>query len=410
MTPLALVLWSALGLVGYAYAGYPAVVLALARLRANPTRRGPVTPAMTVVIAVHNEEAHIAAKIENCLALAYPPDRLDLVVVSDGSVDRTATIVSDYAARFPGRVALVSVPRRRGKAAALGAGVARASGEIVLLADARQQLDPGVANALASNFADAAVGAVSGELILRSAGGDGQGESLGLYWRYEKAIRLAESRWGSSMGYTGAVSAIRRDLFDPLPDDTLVDDLVVPLRLIAKGYRVVFEPRAIAYDTTSVVPGREFARKVRTLAGVLQTCFSARALVGRLPMRVWWQLLSHKLLRLVVPYLLVIIFLATALLHGPVYRVALAVQIALYALGFAGLVVPGGIARSRLFAVPSTFLLLNGAAVVAAFRYAVGNRLDLWRTAPDPPEAGARPGGEPANLRRATPPKRERVG
>jgi poly-beta-1,6-N-acetyl-D-glucosamine synthase len=380
MTPLEIAFWAALGLTAYAYLGYPGIVLLLARVRPHPVRCAPVMPTMTVVIAAHNEEHHIAAKIENCLALAYPADRLDLVVVSDGSSDGTETIVADYAARFPGRIALITRPRQHGKATALNAGVAQATGDIVLFADARQQFDLGVARALAENFADPAVGAVSGELILRSQGRAGQGEGLGLYWRYEKAIRQAESLWGSSMGYTGALSAVRRSLFESLPKDTLLDDLVTPLRVIARRHRVVFEPRARAYDVISARPALEFARKVRTLAGVLQTCLNVRTLIGGLPARVWWQLLSHKLLRLFVPYLLVIVLVANAFLVGPAYRTTLLVQVVLYALGLAGLLLPGRLGRSRVFGVPATFLLLNSAAVVATFRYATGNRLDLWRT------------------------------
>jgi poly-beta-1,6-N-acetyl-D-glucosamine synthase len=381
MTSIEVVFWVSLSVLAYAYAGYPAIVLALGRFRAHPTRHAPETPTITVVIAAHNEERAIAGKIENCLGLAYPPDRLNLVVVSDGSTDRTATIVGGYATRIPERVTLVSLLHRRGKAHALNVGVARASGEIVLFADARQHFDAQVARALTQNFADSAVGAVSGELMLRSAGRDGQGEGLGLYWRYEKAIRQAESRWGSTMGYTGAVSAVRRSLFDPLAEDTLVDDLVTPLRLIAKGYRVVFEPRARAYDTISALPGREFARKVRTLAGVLQTCLNVRTLVGHLPPWAWWQLVSHKLLRLLVPYLLVVALVASALVPGRGYRAMLLAQVTLYALGVAGLALPGRWRRSRILALPATFLLLNSAAVVAAFRYMIGGRLDLWRAA-----------------------------
>jgi cellulose synthase/poly-beta-1,6-N-acetylglucosamine synthase-like glycosyltransferase len=379
VAPLDIAFWTALGLVGYVYGGYPAIVCLLSRLSPRPIRRGPATPTITIVITAHNEERHIAAKIENCLALAYPADRLNLAVVSDGSTDRTAAVVGNYASRFPGRIALITLPRRRGKATALNVGVARASGDIVLFADARQQFDPEVATALIQNFADPAVGAVSGELILRSPGGNGQGEGLGLYWRYEKEIRKAESGWGSSMGYTGAVSAIRRSLFEPLAEETLLDDLVTPLRVIARQYRVVFEPRARAYDTVSAAPGQEFGRKVRTLAGVLQTCLNVRTLIGPLPARVWWQLLSHKLLRLFVPYLLMIALVVNAFLVGPVYRTTLLVQVLLYALGLAGLLLSGRLGRSWAVALPATFLLLNSAAVVAAFRYAAGSRLDLWR-------------------------------
>src|SRR5262249_14471415 len=226
--------------------------------------------------------------------------------------------------------------------------------------------------ALASNFADPKVGAASGELILHSDRRHGHGKSLGLYWRYEKAIRKAESRWRSSIGYTGAITAIRRSLFEPLPPDTLLDDLVMPLRLIAKRQRVLFDQRARAYDTVSPVPGREFARKVRTLAGVLQTCLNSQQLVGSLPASIWWQLVSHKLLRLFVPYLLIGAFGASLFIPRPVYRLALIAQTLLYGLGLAGLIFRRSLGRSRWCSVPATFLWLNTAAVVAALRYLTG--------------------------------------
>lgn len=380
MKPASLAFWVTSAFVGYAYVGYPLLVWALARLFPRPVRKGPVTPTITVVIAARDEEARIGAKIETCLALDYPPERLDVIVVSDGSTDRTAATVTGYASRFPGRVELVALPERRGKASALNAGAARASGEILLLADVRQRLDGGVARALARNFHDPEVGAVSGELILQTAGEDEKATGLGAYWRYEKWVRQAESRWGSSMGYTGSVSAVRRSLFTPLPPETLVDDLVVALRVIARGRRVVFEPEARAYDSVSAVPGREFARKVRTLAGTLQTGLEARRLVGPLGFATWWQFSSHKLLRLIVPYLLVAAWVASALVEEPVYRGAWLLQSALYAVGGLGLLAPSWARRIPGATLPSTFLMLNWAAVVGAWSYFAGRRLELWQS------------------------------
>ena len=377
MSALELSFWMSLGLLAYVYLGYPAIVWGLSRLRPRPIHRARVTPTITVVIAAYNEEWHIAQKIENCLALAYPPRRLDLIVVSDGSTDRTPAIVAEYASRFPERVRLISLPHRQGKASALNSAVAHATGEVVLLADTRQEFDSNVATALAHNFADPEVGAVSGELVLLSE--EGAGPGLGLYWRYEKLIRQAESRCGSSIGYTGAVSAIRRSLFVPLAQDTLVDDLVVPLHVIARHYRVVFEPAAKAFDWVSRVPGREFSRKVRTLAGVLQACAEVRERVGSLSPRIWWQFLSHKVLRLAVPYALVMAFMASMFLQDPFYRAAFWGQATVYGLGVAGWITSRRIEGNRLLSVPSTFLMLNVAAVMGTLHYVIGRHTNLWR-------------------------------
>jgi biofilm PGA synthesis N-glycosyltransferase PgaC len=379
MTLAVPVFWGSVALVAYAYVGYPLLVWALGRFSERPSPAGALTPSITVVIAAHNEEGRIGAKLANCLGLDYPPERLNVIVVSDGSTDRTAAVVSEYAERFPGRVDLVELPERRGKASALNAAAAQATGELLLLADVRQRFDPGVARALAGRFHDREVGAVSGELILLGPGQDELHTGLGMYWRYEKFVRHAESRWGSSMGYTGAVSAVGRGLFTPLPSDTLVDDLVVALRVIAQGYRVLFEPAAKAYDTVSREPGREFARKVRTLAGTLQTGLESRRLVGRLPAGTWWQLLSHKLLRLMVPFLLIAAWVSSGLAEEPFYRAAWLVQTAGYALGVLALLSPAAVGKSRVGALASTFLMLNAAAAVGVFSYLGGRRLDLWQ-------------------------------
>jgi cellulose synthase/poly-beta-1,6-N-acetylglucosamine synthase-like glycosyltransferase len=205
-------------------------------------------------------------------------------------------------------------------------------------------------------------------------------EGLGLYWRYEKAVRRAESRFGSTVVYTGAVSAVRRSLFAPLPEDTLVDDLVTPLRVIRQGYRVVFEPEARAVDWISPVPGHEFARKVRTLAGLMQTTMNLSQVVGPLNPWAWWQFVSHKALRLVVPYALVGALFSSVLLEGTFYQIALIVQVLVYGLGFIGSLNQERSNRwRRIIAIPCTFLMLNLAAVAGMFQYLAGQRLSLWR-------------------------------
>jgi cellulose synthase/poly-beta-1,6-N-acetylglucosamine synthase-like glycosyltransferase len=384
MTLAAPVFWGSAALVGYAYVGYPLLAWMLGRFSGRPSSAGASTPSITVVIAAHNEEARIGTKLENCLDLDYPAGLLNVLVVSDGSTDRTAAVVSGYAERFPGRVDLIEVAERRGKASALNAAAAQATGELLLLADVRQRFDRGVALSLARHFHDPKVGAVSGELILLGPGQDELHTGLGMYWRYEKFLRRAESRWGSSMGYTGAVSAVRRGLFTPLSPDTLVDDLVVALRVIARGYRVLFDPAAKAYDTISREPGREFGRKVRTLAGTLQTGLESGRLVGRLSAGIWLQLLSHKLLRLMVPFLLVAAWVSSALADEPFYRAAWMAQTAGYGLGVLALLFPAAVGKSRVGALASTFLMLNTAAAVGVFSYLGGSRLELWQApAPD---------------------------
>ena len=288
-------------------------------------------------------------------------------------------MVRGYAARWPHRVRLVEFPARRGKAAALNAGVAVATGDVLLLTDTRQRLEPEVARMLVRNLADPSVGAVSGELLLyASEAGTTPIRDVGLYWRYEKMIRKAERHFGSSIGYTGAIAAVRRRLFPALPQDTLVDDLVVPLTIVSRGSRVVFEPAAQASDAIAADRRAEFRRKVRTLAGVLQTFLHMQRFGGPLPGLVWWQFVSHKLVRLAVPFALLACLGASAWLADPFYRAAFALQAVVYALGAIGLVVPGRGSIGRLISLPATLLLLNAAALVATVKYGAGRRLDLW--------------------------------
>ncbi|MGE0682659.1 MAG: glycosyltransferase family 2 protein [Candidatus Binatia bacterium] len=334
-----------------------------------------------MLIAAHNEERSIAEKIENCLTLEYPPEQLDIIVVSDGSTDQTNEIVERYALRLPERVTLITLHNRGGKAQALNAGAVTAAGDILLLADARQRFDAQVVRTLVRNFSDPEVGAVSGELFLGSEGVAEKPEGLGLYWRYEKMIRQAESRGGSTVGYSGAISAIRRSLFRPLPVDTLVDDLVTPLQVAAQGYRVVFEPGAHAFDQVSSTPGHEFARKVRTLAGVTQTLLRLRQLAGPLSLRLQWQFWSHKVMRLLVPYALAMAFFASLMLDGLFYQGAFLVQATVYGLGVLGMIGRLKGVWARLALTPQTFLMLNMAAVTGVIRYFIGQRLDLWRQA-----------------------------
>lgn len=376
-----LVFWIAIAVVCYTYLGYPALIWALGRYCPRPIHCTPQTPKVTVLITAYNEERSIAGKIENCLALEYPSDLLDIVVVSDGSTDQTNEIVKRYALRFPERVTLITLANRGGKAQALNAGAKVATGDILLLADARQRFDGQVVRTLVRNFADPEVGAVSGELFLGSEGVEEKSEGLGLYWRYEKMIRLAESRSGSTVGYSGSISAIRRSLFLPLPADTLVDDLVTPLQIAAQGYRVVFEPAARAFDLISTTPGHEFARKVRTLAGVTQTLLRLHRLAGPLSLRLQWQFWSHKVMRLFVPYALAGAFFSSLMLDGLFYQGAFLLQAIVYGLGLLGMVgrLPGIWARVTL--TPHTFLMLNMAAVTGVIRYLRGQRLDLWHQA-----------------------------
>jgi biofilm PGA synthesis N-glycosyltransferase PgaC len=360
------VYWSSLGLLAYTYMGYPAVIYALSRWRPRKAHRGTLEPRVSLVLAAHNEAQHIARKLENLLELDYPADLLEIIVVSDGSNDATDAIVSQFANRG---VLLERLDQPLGKPSALNRGVERASGEIVVFCDARQQVDTGAIRALVAPFADARVGAVSGELHLPRDKGPG------LYWAYEKLIRFAESQVDSVVGATGALYAIRRHLFRPLPADCLLDDVFTPMQISLQGYRVLFEPEAKVFDEEASQTG-EFARKARTLAGNYQLIQQLPILLDPRKNRLWPQLVSHKLLRLACPFALGgllasnIVLVSTAAPGWPFYCTTLLAQLAAYGSAARGAL--AGERAGRLARTSYTFVNLNLAAIEGLRRFARG--------------------------------------
>jgi len=381
--------WVSAFVVAYVYVGYPLLLAAWTRLRpaGSGIRRGETIrpgglPFVSVVLAARNEGHQLERRLENLLSQDYPADRLEIVVVSDGSTDSTAQV----AARYAPRVRFIALPPA-GKALALNAGVREARHPILVFADARQRFAPDAVRRLVAPFADPRIGGVSGELHLAegceradvaSGGGTagvasgqwpvasgsrvpqpeaercsssspangadaqhattGVGEGVGLYWAYEKWIRRQESTVGSVVGATGAIYALRRAAWKDLPTNAILDDVLTPMRAVLAGYRVVFEPRARAFDTAPDDAGAERVRKTRTLAGNYQLLrLEPRLLVPGLN-PVWLQFVSHKIGRLVVPHALVILLVSNTALAsaGPLYSLALILQVAFYVLALHG--------------------------------------------------------------------------
>jgi cellulose synthase/poly-beta-1,6-N-acetylglucosamine synthase-like glycosyltransferase len=370
------IFWAAIVLLGYTYVGYPVLLRVGVALRAREPRTGGLESTVSVVIVAYNEAARIREKLKNLLALDYPSDRLEIVLASDGSTDGTAERARRY--RNAG-VTVVAFKARRGKSAVLNDLIPKACGEIVVLADARQRFEAGALRALVAGFADPDVGAVSGELILTDGAGSAVGEGVGFYWRYEKFIRRNESGIDSTVGATGAIYAIRRALFEPIPEDTLLDDVLIPMRIARQGYRVTFEPGARAYDRTSATANAEFERKVRTLAGNFQLFARERWLLNPFSNRLWLQTISHKGCRLLSPLCLGVALAANLFLLGqPFYRWMIAAQAVFYAAAAGGYLLRNAAKKHFFLNVPYTFCLLNWAVVTGFFRLVNGRQRVTW--------------------------------
>jgi cellulose synthase/poly-beta-1,6-N-acetylglucosamine synthase-like glycosyltransferase len=377
---LSVLFWLCLAALLYTYLGYP--LLVFARARAFPRRidcgdSPREWPTVTVVIAAFNETTRIAARIRNLIASDYSPENIEIIVVSDASTDDT---VQQIRALSESRVHALAQTQRSGKAAGLNVGVTAARGEIIVFADVRQQFAPDAIRQLVRHFANPRIGAVSGELEI--AGADSSvGRGVDAYWRLEKFIRMNEARRDSCIGCTGAIYAIRRRLFQPLPADTILDDVVVPMQIASQGFRVAFEPAALAFDPQPLEPAVERVRKQRTLAGNYQMLFRYPEWLLPWRHRLWWQLLSHKYLRLAAPFLmLALLAFNVALLAGPLYRVLFAGQGLFYAL--AGLGIFSGSKRNVLLAVPAGFVFLNIMALRGLWHYLRPPRSPGWAAVP----------------------------
>ena len=363
----AILFWLSFTLLIYVYAGYPLVAWLRGRLRPKVCHRAPIEPLVSVIVVAHDEAHRIADRIENLLRSEYPAEKLDIIVASDGSTDGTAARAGRYEDRG---VTVRHFHQHRGKAAVLNDVVPDARGEIVVFADARQTFEPSAIRWLAADFADPAVGAVSGELMVP-----------GFYWQYEKFIRANESWSGSTVGATGAIYAIRRALFEPIPEDTILDDVVIPVRIARRGYRVLFEELARAHDVEAA-PRAEFARKARTIAGTFQLFARESWLLNPRRSRIWFEALSHKALRLAIPELHVVLLGANlALTQFWFYRWMMAGQLGFYAAALAARAFPRA-RRLPGLAVPYTMCLLIWATVVGFVRFATRTQRVTWeRTA-----------------------------
>lgn len=369
----AVLFWLSLATCIYVYAGYPALLVAMAALFRRPVRKAPVEPCVSLVIPAYNEEKVIEAKIQNVLALDYPPEKLEIVIVSDGSTDRTNALAARYASA--GRLRLAAYPVNRGKLAALNDTVPGLRGEIVVFSDAASMLRPDALRQLVQCFADPRVGAVSGLYQVHNAEAAELGAQEDFYWKYETFLKRLEAELHSIIGAHGALYAVRRDLY-PFPSPGIInDDYVIPVRILQKGYRVYYETGAVASEEAHEMRG--FSRRVRIMTGNFQQ-------LGELPALLWpprplplFFFLSHKAARLLVPFAMIALAASNVFLLGrPVYDAAFLAQAIFYAAVLLGALLP---AAPRLVRLPYYFSMINAAAFLGVYYAVMGRDKLLWK-------------------------------
>lgn len=376
------IFWISIIVLLYTYFGYPLYVVLKAKfVKNNIEKNTDYRPLASIIMSAYNEDAFIERKLNNLLESNYPKDKIEILVGSDGSTDHTDTLLMRMAGST---VKSFIFKERRGKPSVLNDLVGKAKGEILVFCDTRQIFDRDAMGHLAANLADERVGCVSGELIFdNNSNTNGISEGVGIYWDYEKLIRKSESAIHSMVGATGAIYAIRKDLYTHLPKDTILDDVYIPLSIARKGYRCIWEPLARAYDKPAFTPDEEYKRKVRTLAGNYQIFAMFKDLLIPLRNAVSAPLLSHKLLRVLAPFFMITLFVSNlSIAKIGIYGACLIFQILFYLLAIMGSATYKQRSKRMVIRLATTvymFCLLNFTALAGLWRFVTGRQRIAWK-------------------------------
>lgn len=373
----------------YTYLVFPVICIARGRLFPRPWKREPAEPTVSIVIICHNEAGVIKAKLDSIRALDYPSTRIQTIVGSDGSDDGTNEIVADYTGLRLQNLAF----SRRGKIPALNDAVSAATGEVLVFTDANSIFEVNALRNLVRHFSDQSVGCVAGNQVYcdQTAGGvAAAGEKS--FWNYDRVLKEAQSQAGNAISATGAIYAIRRNLFMKVPLG-VTDDFTISTRVILQGFRLVFDGEAIASEPVAGKPNAEYRRKVRVMTRGFRSVWTVRALLN--PFRFGFyslQLFSHKILRRLVAFPIFSLLLMTPWLwHEGGWMSGMAVaQLAFYSLAILGLLFPAGPGRSKLGSIPVFFSLANLAALQAAINFTLGRTIDTWESPSDGERVGMR--------------------
>lgn len=369
--------WLSVAALFYTYAGYPLLVALVSAIRPRPVDRAPIEPTVSIIITAYNEELGLEVKLENTLALDYPRELLEIIVASDCSTDGTEEIARRFAARG---VRLHRQPERLGKTAAQNAAVKIARGEILIFSDATSHYQPNVVRALVPNFADDSVGCVAGRLIYVDKSDSQVGRGARSYWNYELFLKTHESRACSLIGASGCLYAVRKAAYVPLYNEAC-SDFIIATKMVVQGLRAVYEPSAICEEETNRRADKELKMRVRVIAQTFTDLWRHRGMLN--PLREGFyavQLLSHKVMRYLVPFLLIALFAASSVLAygSTLFRIAFVIQLLSYSAAVtAGVLERGGV-RHRFLALPHYFMLTNAASLIALYQFLRGERYAHW--------------------------------
>jgi cellulose synthase/poly-beta-1,6-N-acetylglucosamine synthase-like glycosyltransferase len=384
-----IVVWLCIGAVFYTYLGYPALMYLLAKLRAFYKQRFQPQPCrnelerddwpvISFLIPAYNEQQVIRQKVENTLELDYPQDRLKIVVVSDGSTDLTNAMLNSYGRQ---EIEFIPMSARRGKTTVLNQVIPRLTGDIVVLSDASGLLKPDALKKLVRHFGDPKVGCVSGVYVFGADDESLRSLTEKVYWQYETFLKQQESGVHSAIGAHGALYGFRRRLFKPFHENTINDDFILPMRIIRKGYRVLYEPEAVVYEIASTNLKGEFNRRIRINVGNFQQTFMLRSLLHPKRGRIALQFFSHKVLRTISPFFIVLLPLACSLAQTPFYKSLLWLQVGFYLIGLLGYLQEFIGIRLPYLYLPFYFLMGNISAVYGLMRFLMHKQSILWKKA-----------------------------
>ena len=373
-----IIFWLTIGIISYTYFGYPVFIIFLSLFINHKIHKREVEPNVTFLITAYNEEKNIATKLENTLSLDYPKEKLEIVVASDASEDKTDQIVREFSERG---VILHRVEGRVGKTETQNQTVKMAKGDIVIFSDATTQYKKDALRKIVRNYNDPSVGAVSGRYEYVNPTGAPVGLGTILFWKYENSVKSGQTRIETVTGCCGCIYSVRKSLYEPLPRD-IISDLVEPLKILEKGYRIAFEPEAVAYEETTETSEEEFGMRVRVISRGMHGLWYMRRLLNPFNYSfIAFQLFSHKVLRWMIPFLLPFLLISNLFLVGsPFYTLTFVAQILFYIGAMGGYLLDKMGKKAKLLALPLYYCVVNAASVAAFFRTIFGKRAIVWET------------------------------